>query len=86
MEINSVYEWLTLNKLSLHLGKTESILFGSKRRLSSVNTVTVKCGDDVIALKSEVTYLGVTFDQSLSGDALASKLLTKSSNKLTFFV
>ena len=28
-ELNSVCEWLVDNKLSIHLGKTESILFGS---------------------------------------------------------
>ena len=32
-ELDSVREWLTANKLSLHLGKTESILFGTKRKL-----------------------------------------------------
>ena len=31
-ELQSVSEWLVDNKLSLHLGKTESILFGSKIR------------------------------------------------------
>ena len=32
-ELQSVSEWLVDNKLSLHPGKTESILFGSKIRL-----------------------------------------------------
>jgi len=32
-ELQPVSEWLVDNKLSLHLGKTESILFGSKIRL-----------------------------------------------------
>jgi len=32
-EHQSVSEWLVDNKLSLYLGKTESILFGSKIRL-----------------------------------------------------
>ena len=30
-ELESVSEWLTENRLSLHLGKTGSILFGTKR-------------------------------------------------------
>ena len=29
-ELETVSEWLIGNKLSLHIGKTESILFGSK--------------------------------------------------------
>ena len=32
-ELESVSEWLCENKLSLHLGKTESILFGTKHNL-----------------------------------------------------
>ena len=34
-ELEIVSEWLVDNKLSLHLGKTESILFGSRPRLKS---------------------------------------------------
>ena len=30
-ELESISNWLTDNKLSLHLGKTESILFGTKK-------------------------------------------------------
>ena len=32
--LESVSEWLVENRLSLHLGKTESILFGSNKRLA----------------------------------------------------
>ena len=43
-EIQSVSEWLVDNMLSLHLGKSESILFGSKIRLkkgSSLNIIII---------------------------------------------
>ena len=33
-ELESCSKWLVDNKLSLHLGKTECILFGSKRKLA----------------------------------------------------
>lgn len=33
-ELDSVNKWLIDNKLSLHLGKTESILFGTKKKTS----------------------------------------------------
>ena len=33
--IETISVWLIDNKLSLHLGKTESILFGTKRKLSN---------------------------------------------------
>ena len=44
-ELNSCRHWLIDNKLSLHLGKTEAILFGSKKRLKKVNSFNVKCGE-----------------------------------------
>ena len=34
--LESCSKWLVDNKLSLHLGKTESILFGSKRKLNKI--------------------------------------------------
>ena len=37
MELGAVSERLCKNRLSLHLGKTQSILFGSKKRLNVVS-------------------------------------------------
>ena len=38
-EIKAVNEWLEENRLSLHLGQTQSILFGSKRVSSPISNV-----------------------------------------------
>ena len=43
--LESCSSWLVDNKLSLHLGKTESILFGSKRKLSKVENFQIKCNE-----------------------------------------
>ena len=83
-ELEYVSNWLIDNKLSLHLGKTQSILFGTKRRLSTGVKCNVICNGNVIESKSNVTYLGVTLDQFLSGEIIASNILYKSSNKLKF--
>ena len=40
-ELETVSEWLIGNKLSLHLRKTEPILFGSKSRLKSQSNMTI---------------------------------------------
>ena len=45
--LESCSEWLVDNKLSLHLGKTECILFGSKRKLKKIKEFKVKCNDHV---------------------------------------
>ena len=84
-ELEYVSNWLIDNKLSLHLGKTQSILFGTKRRLSTGVKLNVICNGNVIESKSNVTYLCVTLDQFLSGEIIASNILYKSSNKLKFY-
>uniref|UniRef100_A0A671TKH7 Reverse transcriptase domain-containing protein n=1 Tax=Sparus aurata TaxID=8175 RepID=A0A671TKH7_SPAAU len=40
-ELESVNQWLIDNKLSMHLGKTEPILFGTKRKLAKSNVLKV---------------------------------------------
>merc|ERR1711891_78735 len=44
-ELESCRKWLLDNKLSLHLGKTEAILFGSKRKLRNVESFEIRCGE-----------------------------------------
>lgn len=83
-ELQSIREWLIDNKLSLHLGKTESILFGSKRRLHNNESIDVTCDGQVLDCKSCVKYLGVELDQSLSGSQTAEKIISKSNAKLKF--
>ena len=80
----SVNDWLIDNKLSLRLGKTQSIVFGTSKKLCKCNTLNIVCNGIVIESKSTVTYLGVTLDQSLSGDVTASDVLLKTSNKFKF--
>ena len=47
-EFEVVSECLVDNKLSLHLGKTESILFGSRPRLKSQSFLSINCKGTVI--------------------------------------
>ena len=60
-ELKCVRDWLIDNKLSLHLGKTESILFGSKQKLNKQGHVNlnITCAGNIIQSKSQVKYLGV---------------------------
>ena len=84
MEFGAVSEWLCENRLSLHLGKTQSILFGSKKRLTICSELHVTCDRCVIGSESEVTYLGAILDHTLSGTSTARAIITKSTNKLKF--
>ena len=68
----------------MHLGKTEAILFGTKRKLKNVNDFTVKCKNITIQKVESVKYLGLTLDENLSGVNIVSNILKKSSGRLKF--
>ena len=48
-ELCALSSWLVDNKLSLHLGKTEAILFGSCKRICNSPSLDIKCGDTKIS-------------------------------------
>ena len=52
-------KWLADNKLSLHMGKTEYVLFGSKRKLRRVDDFCIECNGHKITTQSLITYLGL---------------------------
>ena len=83
-EVESVSEWLAENRLSSDLGKTESILFGSNKRLAKCKELNITCNG--IGPGSEVTYPAVTLDQNLSGSSMITKIISKCNNKIKFFV
>ena len=57
--------WLIDNRLSLHVGKTECIMFGSHRRHKGRDFV-VTCGTAVVKRVTSVKYLKVILDQNLN--------------------
>ena len=82
--LESCSEWLVDSKLSLHLGKTECILFGSKRKLKKIKEFKVKCNDHVIEHTTSVKYLGLNIDNLLSGDLIVKNILSKVNARLNF--
>ena len=60
------------------------MLFASKGRLQKHNSMQIRCGGNDIESKQDVTYLGVTLDQSLSGDNIVNTTVSKYSNKVKF--
>lgn len=83
-ELSRICAWLSDNKLSIHLGKTESILFGSNFNLKRVDSFSIKVGDNVITRKNEITYLGCILEANLSSDAMTSKVIRKISHRTRF--
>ena len=81
-ELKVVHEWLIDNKLSLHLGKTESILFGSRPRLKTQSDLNISCEGTSIEAKDNVKYLGAVLDQCLSGENMVTSIIQKANARL----
>ena len=83
---NSLCDWFVENKLSIHFGedKTKSILFGTGKRLKNLEEMDIRRGEIKIKQHSSVNYLGCTFDKSLSGVEMATKVTKTVSGRLRF--
>uniref|UniRef100_A0A3Q0RIP7 Reverse transcriptase domain-containing protein n=1 Tax=Amphilophus citrinellus TaxID=61819 RepID=A0A3Q0RIP7_AMPCI len=57
-EMESIREWLIDNRFSLHLGKTETILYAAKRKFNKINSIQVLSELNRIIWKREVWILG----------------------------
>ena len=86
LELEMCSKWLVDNKLSLHMGKTECTIFGSKRKLREINNFSVECNGHTIKAKRSVKYLGLTLDDQLTGEAIVTSIVQKSMVGLNFFI
>ena len=66
------------------MGKTECILFGPSRKLSTVGDFEVKCHDHVIKSSNQVIYLGVRIDKFLKGTYIIEDIIKKVNSRLKF--
>ena len=83
-ELKSCYDWLVDNKLSLHLGKTESILFSTKRKSNINNNFQVFFNTTPITNVNSVKYLGLNLDSTLSGESIVSTITQKATSRVKF--
>ena len=84
MELETVSDCLIDNKLSMHLGKTESILFGSKTKLKSVSNLNISCKRINIEPKESVKNLGATLEQWFSGESMVKSIIQNANARLKF--
>ena len=75
-ELKRVSTWLRLNKLSLNSGKTELVIFHSKRRIIDSN-ISIKLNGQKITPSDYVKYVGVFIDKHLTWDTHVNHLCTK---------
>lgn len=83
-ELSSCHSWLVDNKLSMHSGKTECILFGTKRRINKAEPFKLNINGCIIEAQKSVTYLGVIFDQTLSFEEAVNNIIKKANLRLKF--
>jgi hypothetical protein len=83
-EMESCHKWLVDNRLSLHLGKTECVLFGTKRRLRRVGDFQVTCNGINIKRVTSVKYLGIYLEDCLSGSVQAQSVIKDCRFRLSF--
>ena len=77
-------DWLIDNKLSLHVGKTECMLFGPKRKIKQITDFSIKCYDHVIRATEVVKYLGVHIDKYLNFEFIVANIVKKVNGRLKF--
>ena len=85
-DFRSLCDWFIDNKLSVHFGeeKTKSILFGTKRQLKNQRDLDLRYGDIEIKQHSKVPYLGCILDNDLSGESMATEVLSLVNNRIKF--
>ena len=85
-DFNTLCDWFLDNKLSIHFGeeKTKTILFSPKNLSKSAEPLIVKRNDVTLKQYSSVEYLGCLLDNTLSGEDMAVKVLTKVNGRLRF--
>ena len=68
----------------MHLGKTKSILYGSKRKLKKVETFDVKWGNETIKHVNSVKCFWLQIDNNLLGKSIVKDIIKMVNLRLRF--
>ena len=81
-----ICDWFVDNRLSIHFGedKTKSILFASKSKIKKLQKLEIIYNNIRIKQHSRVTYLGCILEETMSGEFMAHKVITKVNARLKF--
>ena len=82
----NICDWFVDNKLSIHFGedKTKSILFASKPKIRQLQKLEIKYNNIRIKQHSRVTYLGCILEETMSGESMVNKIISKVNARLKF--
>ena len=82
IDLKTVSQWLLSNLLTLNCAKSRVVLFGSTRRLKSLNTVSIKINDSPLEHANTFKYLGVTLREDLSWNEHIKNIINKTNQRL----
>ena len=85
-DFSNLCKWLLHNELSIHFeeDKTKSILFGTKRKLRKASKLNIVYHVIDIKQNFQVTYHGCILVETMSGEPVAYKTITKFISWLSF--
>ncbi len=81
-DIDSITQWLNLNKLTLNTKKTKFMLFGTRNKLKHAGNLPIIINGDVIEQVHEFKYLGVILDEYLNFESHVKYIYSKASRKI----
>lgn len=81
-ELNSIYDWLCVNKLSLNIPKTKFMLFHHKQRMIDGLVPDINIDGNIIERVPTFNFLGLNIDENLSFDAHVHKVSNKLSRSI----
>src|SRR5437867_2596337 len=76
--LDSVYSWLTLNRLSVNPNKTEFLLIGTQQQRSKITDSSLSFHGTALVPVSSARNLGVVFQSDLSFDQHISNVCRSS--------
>ena len=78
-DFHNIWLWFIDNKLSIHFreDKTKCISFASKQKTKHAGKLEISFNNIEIKQYSSLTYLGCILDNTLSGEAIATKTIIK---------
>ena len=83
LELKNLNDWLTTNKLSLNIAKTEFMMIGSRQRINaSQNNIDIRIDDREVKRVHSTKSLGLHIDSNLTWSVHIEKVCKKISSAI----